>query len=75
MNVHSNIAWLFLNVVGIVVAAIVVFDVVNLARKAAGRALVLPQVLVMPRARSTILIAILVLLAAAVAFALAAVPG
>jgi hypothetical protein len=75
MNIHSSIAWLFLNVVAIVVAAIVVFDVVNLARKAAGRALMLPQVLVMPRARSTVLIAILLLLAAAVALALAAGPG
>jgi hypothetical protein len=75
MNIHSSIAWFFLNVVGIVVAAIVVFDVVNLARKAAGRALMLPQVLVMPRARSTILIGILLLLAATVAFAVAAGPG
>jgi hypothetical protein len=75
MNIHSSIAWFFLNVVGIVVAAIVVFDVVNLARKAAGRALMLPQVLVMPRTRSTILIGILLLLAAAAAFAVAAGPG
>jgi hypothetical protein len=75
MNIHSSIAWFFLNVVGIAVAAIVVFDVVNLARGAAGRALMLPQVLVMPRARSTILIGILLLLAATVAFAVAAGAG
>lgn len=76
MNIHSSIAWLFLNAVGIALAAIVVFDVVNLARKAGGRALILPQYVVMARARSSILIAILLLLAAVVGFALvAARPG
>jgi hypothetical protein len=70
MHVHSSIAWLFLNVVGIVVAAIFVFDFLNLARKAYGRALIMPQYLVAHRARSTILISLLLMLAVAVAFAL-----
>jgi hypothetical protein len=75
MNFHSSLAWLFLNVVGIAVAAVFVFDFVNLARKASGRVLILPQYFVTHRARSTIVIALLVVLAVAVAFALTAWPA
>jgi hypothetical protein len=76
MNFQSSIAWFFLNVVGIAVAAVFVFDFVNLARKASGRLLILPQYLVARRARSMIVIALLgVLAAVAVAFALTAWPA
>lgn len=75
MNFQSSIAWFFLNVVGIAVAAVFVFDFVNLARKASGRVLILQQYLVTRRARSTIVIALLGVLAVAVAFALTAWPA
>jgi hypothetical protein len=75
MNFQSSIAWFFLNVVGIAVAAVFVFDFVNLARKASGRVLILQQYLVTRRARSTIVIALLGVLAVAVAFGLTAWPA
>jgi hypothetical protein len=75
MNVHIGIVWLIVQAVGIVAAAMVVFDIVNLVRKASGRPLMLPRYAVMQGPRTAILVGLGLTLGATMAYAMMAQPG
>jgi hypothetical protein len=69
-----TIVWLIVRAVGIVAAAMVAFDVVNLVRKASGQPLLLPRYAVMRAPRTAILLGLGLTLGATMAYAVVVQP-